>query len=438
MTLAFYRGLTTAAEPLIRLYLQRRQAAGKEDPERLDERFGLPSRPRPSGPLVWVHGASVGEAVSVLALIDRMLEERPGLNVLVTTGTVTSARLLGQRLPPRAFHQYVPVDRAGWARRFVKHWKPDLALWVESELWPNLIGAIGDAGTPLVLVNARISEASYRRWRRVPFVIRPLLGRFALCLGQDEAQTGRLVDLGAPKTLTLGNLKFAAAPLPVDEATLASMRRAIAGRKAWIAASTHPGEEAMIAAAHRALAKTHPGLLTIIVPRHPDRGAGIAADLAAQGFSVARRSAGQEPAGAGIYVADTMGELGLFYRLAPVAFIGGSLVPHGGHNPLEPAALGAAVLAGPHMHNFSIVAEDMIAAGALLAVASADALAREVGALLDAPARREAAAAAGRRVAEARAHVLAAVLAEIAPWLDQAQRRHANGADDPAGQRARA
>jgi 3-deoxy-D-manno-octulosonic-acid transferase len=423
MALALYRGLTTAAEPLIRYYLTRRRDAGKEDAERLHERFGEASCPRPSGALAWVHGASVGEAVSALALIERMLADRPELNVLVTTGTVTSARLLAKRLPPRALHQYIPIDHVGWIQRFLDHWRPDLALWMESELWPNLIRGIAEAGTPLVLLNGRMSEPSFRRWQRVPFLIKPLLESFALCLGQDEAQADRLAALGAPRTRMVGNLKYAAAPLPVDEAELQRMRQAVSGRPVWLAASTHPGEERLIAEAHRAIASTHPNVLTVIVPRHADRGGEIAGELAAAGLGVARRSARQDPAGAAIYLADTMGELGLFYRLCEPAFIGGSLVPHGGHNPLEPALLGCAVLSGPHTRNFPAVFDEMRAAHAVVDVADPAALAVAVRQLLgDAP-RRAALAGAARAVAQARAGVLDAVLDEIAPWLDGAEDR---------------
>ncbi len=438
MALALYRGLTSAAEPLIRFYLHRRQAAGKEDPNRLGERFGLASRPRPAGKLAWVHCASVGEAVSVLALIDRMLATRQDLSVLVTTGTVTSAALLARRLPARAFHQYVPVDRAEWARRFVKHWRPDLALWVESELWPNLIAAVADAGVPLALVNGRMSDASFDRWRRLPFAIRPLLRRFALCMGQDGRQTERLAALGAPVARCVGNLKFAAEPLPVDETALAAMRASVAGRPVWVAASTHPGEEELIAEAALDLKRDRPGLLTVIVPRHPGRGPAIAAALKEKGFAVARRGAGESPGSAGIYLADTLGELGLFYRLAPVAFIGGSLVPHGGHNPLEAAALGAAVLAGPHTHNFVAVTGDMKSAGGLVQVADVPALVNAVARMLDDEAWRGQVAAAGRGVVGVQAHVLDAVLAEIAPWLDAPGHGQANGAHSTANRRARA
>jgi 3-deoxy-D-manno-octulosonic-acid transferase len=427
VTLSLYRGLTSAAEPLIRFYLERRRAAGKEDAERLAERFGEPSRPRPTGALAWVHGASVGESLSALAFIERLLAERPGFNVLVTTGTVTSARLLASRLPHRAFHQYVPVDHAGWIQRFLDHWRPDLALWLESELWPNMIQGVADAGTPLVLLNGRMSAASYLRWKRVPFLIRPLLGHFALCLGQDEEQTGRLSALGAPRALSVGNLKFASAPLPVDNGALDVLRRSVGGRPLWLAASTHAGEEALAARVHRALAPAHPGLLTVIVPRHPDRGGEVAAELARDGHRLARRSAGDKVDGADIYLADTMGELGLFYRLADVVFVGKSLLHQGGHNPLEPAQLDCAVVVGPHMHNFAEMVDRLRAGGALTEVADETGLAASVATLLDDPTRCGALARAARGVAEAEAGVLDAVLREIAPWLDAAQRRYANG-----------
>jgi 3-deoxy-D-manno-octulosonic-acid transferase len=434
VTLSFYRGLTVAAEPLIRFYLHRRRDQGKEDAQRLPERFGEASRPRPAGSLAWVHGASVGESLSALALIDRLLAERADFSVLVTTGTVTSAKLLAGRLPDRAFHQYVPVDHAGWIRRFLAHWRPDLALWLESELWPNMIRGVAEAGTPLVLLNGRMSEASFQRWKRVPFLIRPLLGHFALCLGQDEVQTARFSALGAPRALSLGNLKFASAPLPAHGAALDGLRRAIDGRPLWLAASTHAGEEALAARVHRRLAREHPRLLTVIVPRHPDRGGAIAADLAREGFRVARRGAGDRVEGAEIYLADTMGELGLFYRLADIVFVGKSLLHEGGHNPLEPAQLDCAVIVGPRMHNFAQMVDRLRVAGAIEEVADEAGLASAVASLLDDPARRKALASAARGVAEAEAGVVDAVLGEIAPWLDAAQRRHANGGNETLGQ----
>ncbi|MHA1568070.1 MAG: 3-deoxy-D-manno-octulosonic acid transferase, partial [Alphaproteobacteria bacterium] len=322
-----YRCAAEAAAPLIAVLLKRRRAAGKEDATRFEERRGIASLPRPNGPLVWIHAASVGEAVSMLSIAERLPP-----HLLVTTGTVTSARLLAQRLPDGALHQYVPVDRIAWVRRFLDHWRPDLALWMESELWPNLVGETRRRGVPMVLLNARMSERSYRRWRWAPGLARDLLAGFALCLAQSETAAARLAALGAVNVKTAGNLKFAAAALPADETELARLGPAFADRPRWLAVSTHPGEEVLAGTVHRALAARRPALLTVIVPRHPSRGPEVANALRAQGHAVALRSAGETvmPATA-IYVADGMGELGLFFRLVDTVFVGGSLVPHGGH-----------------------------------------------------------------------------------------------------------
>jgi 3-deoxy-D-manno-octulosonic-acid transferase len=413
-----YRGGTTALGPLVALYLARRMAHGKEDPERFAERQGVASRPRPAGPLVWVHAASIGEAVSMLSLIDRLLVERPLLSVLVTTGTVTSARLLANRLPgDHAWHQYVPVDRCTYVRRFLEHWRPDLALWVESELWPNLIAESNRYGVPLLLLNGRMSAKSLRGWRRAPGLIGPLLASFDLCLAQDEAQAVRFRQLGAAGAASVGNLKAAAAPLPVDQSELARLAAALAGRTIWLAASTHPGEEDAAALVHRRLRPQHPNLLTIIAPRHPARGGEVAQQLEALGLRVARRSRDERiDRMTDIYLADTLGELGLFYRLAGIAFIGGSLAHKGGHNPIEAALLDCAILHGPDMSNTAGAAEALAAAGASIDVRDAETLAAAVGRLIDDPVER-AAAAAG--IAADNGAVLDAVMNRIAPWLDR-------------------
>jgi 3-deoxy-D-manno-octulosonic-acid transferase len=417
--LTIYRGLSTITAPFISAYLARRAAAGKEDPARIQERLGRPGRERPPGPLVWVHGASVGESLSVLPLIERLLDARPDLSVLVTTGTVTSAAVMAERLPPGAFHQYVPVDRLPFVRRFLDHWQPELALWIESEFWPNLLGETQRREVPVVLVNARMSPGSFARWRWVRPLIRPLLAGFTLCLAQDEAEVERLAALGAPRVKAAGNLKFAAAALPMDEGELARLEEALGGRPRWLAASTHEGEEEIAAAVHRRLAATHAGLLTVIVPRHPARGPGIAAALRAKGFAVAARSAGEMPTpGTEVYLADTLGELGLFYRLCGVAFVGGSLVPHGGHNLIEPAQLGCAVIHGPFMTNFSTMAAEMGGAGAALKASDEAALAAAVHGLLCDPGRAGTLAAAARRVAAAKSAVLDRIMAELGPFLE--------------------
>jgi 3-deoxy-D-manno-octulosonic-acid transferase len=419
--LALYQAGTTALGPVVALYLARRMAHGKEDRERFSERQGIASRARPSGPLVWVHAASNGEAVSMLALIDRLLVERPALSVLVTTGTVTSARLLAHRLPAyRAWHQYVPVDRPAYVKRFLEHWRPDLALWVESELWPNLVSQADRTGIPLLLLNGRMSARSFRGWQRVPGLIAPLLACFELCLAQDEVQAERFRRLGSAAAATVGDLKTAAAPLPFDEGELARIAASAVGRPLWLAASTHQGEEEAAASVHRALAPARPGLLTIIAPRHPVRADEITAMLSRHGLKVARRARGETlDAATDIYLADTLGELGLFYRLAGIAFIGGSLTPMGGHNPLEAALLDCAILHGPDMSNCAAMAQSLAAAGAAITVRDVDELTASVGRLLGDAVERAARAAAAAGIAADNRAVLDAVLARIAPWLDR-------------------
>ena len=414
-----YRAATAGLAPLVRAYLHRRCRQHKEDPARLDERFGIAGTARPAGPLVWVHAASVGEAVSVLGLVDRIHAERPALSVLMTTGTVAAARLLQGRLPPGVTHQFVPVDLPRAVEGFLDHWRPGLAVWVESELWPNLVLAAHSRGIPMVLVNARLSAGSEARWRAVPWLIRPVLGAFALCLAQDEAQAERLRRLGARAVASVGDLKAAAAPLAADPDCIAAMRRQIGKRPVWLAASTHSGEEEVVADAHATVAKTVPRMLTIVAPRHPVRGPSIAEMLRSKGLRVSRRAAG-EPIGpeTDIYLADTMGELGVFFRLAGIAFIGGSLVPKGGHNPFEAARLDCAVLHGPDMRNCAVMAAALDTAGASLRVDTATELAAAVTRLFNDPGERAARAKAAARATADNAGALDAVLDRLAPWLD--------------------
>ena len=417
--LSLYRAVTFLGTPLVRLYLAARMARGKEDRARFGERLGRPGLPRPDGPLVWAHAASIGESLSMVPLIERLLGERPGLRVLFTTGTVTSAGIMAERLPEGAFHQYVPVDRLSYVRRFLDHWRPDLVLWAESEFWPNLVTESAALDVPVILVNGRVSPRSFAGWRRVPGFIRRLLGGFALCLGQAEIDAERLRRLGARNAKSVGNLKFAAPPLPADQKALDLLSAALGDRPRWLAASTHPGEETLVAGVHRRLKAARPGLLTIMVPRHPERGAAIAEALRADGHSVALRSAGEAIAAAtDIYLADSLGELGLFFRLADVVFMGKSLVPLGGQNPIEPARLGCALIHGPHMANFEDMAARMKETGAAEEVADEAALAVAVAQLLDDEDRRRKSIEAGRAFADGEAHVLDAVMAELAPFLD--------------------
>jgi 3-deoxy-D-manno-octulosonic-acid transferase len=287
-------------------------------------------------------------------------------------------------------------------------------------LWPNLVFAAHARNIPILLVNARLSARSYRRWRRWPGLVGPILSAFDLCLAQDQKQAERFRSLGARQVAAGGDLKAAAPVLPFDRSELSHLRDAIGSRPTWLAASTHTGEEKVAAQVHRDLAARHPGLLTIIVPRHPARGDAIGVMLAEHGLRIARRSHGDPVIrDTQVYLADTMGELGLFYRLAAIAFVGGSLTPKGGHNPFEAARLGCAVLHGPDMSNCAAMAAALAAAGAAETVNDAAALAQSVSALLADRRLRAERAAAAARVAAAGLGVIDAVLERLAPWLDR-------------------
>lgn len=419
---SLYRGLTSLAGPALRHLLYRRALRGKEDPARRHERLGRPTRPRPPGRLVWLHAASVGESLAILPLVDRLLSLSPDLSVLVTTGTVTSAALMDRRLPAgRAFHQYVPVDLPGAVAGFLAHWRPDLVLWVESEFWPNLLSAIRRRAIPCALVNARLSAGSFDNWRLVPGTARRLLSVFRLALAQTAVEAERLRRLGIADSRAVGNLKYSSPPPPVEPAALTALATAIGSRPVWCFASSHAGEEAMAIAAHQALGRSYPDLLLLLVPRHPDRGAEVAGLLSAAALSFARRSLGGLPGpGDTVYLMDTLGEMGLVFRLAPVTVMGGSFVPVGGHNPIEPALLGSAIIHGPHMFNFAEVAAAMRAADALLPVEGSEAIAGAVARLLSDPAARQAQADAARQVAAHNATALDRVMAALAPLLTQA------------------
>jgi 3-deoxy-D-manno-octulosonic-acid transferase len=345
--LAAWRLLTGLAAPAAPVLLRQRAARGKEDQARLSERLGMAGLPRPEGRLVWVHGASVGESLAALPLIEQLLADA---KVLVTSGTVASARILAQRLPPGALHQFVPLDTPGAVTRFFDHWKPDAGLFVMSELWPNLVLEAHARAIPLALVNGRISQRSAQRWRLAKKSVAALMGAFDRVLAEDEDVAARFRALGARDVQVVGSLKADAPPLEADETALAALRGAIGDRPVLLAAQTHPGEDETILPAHDMLRAQFPNLLTILVPRHVERGGEI--EMLCGARPSRRRSRGELPdAATAIYIADTMNEMGLFYRLAPFCFIGATLVPLGGHNPLEPAALHCAILSGPHNAN---------------------------------------------------------------------------------------
>jgi 3-deoxy-D-manno-octulosonic-acid transferase len=381
-----YQILSDFLEPALHLWLRVRMSKGKEDRARFGERFGRPGKARPQGVLVWIHAASVGEANSVLPLIGQMRERFPHVQLLLTTGTVTSAQLMASRLPAGVIHQYVPIDTPESVRKFLRHWKPDIGFWIESEFWPNLVITARKRGCFMVVVNGRMSERSYEGWQRwAPTIMFDMMRCFEVGFAQSEADAQRLRALGLRDVRTPGNIKYDGQVLPCDEAQLLELQRMIGERPVWLAASTHPGEEELIREAHALLAATRPNLLTVIVPRHPKRGGEIAALLANHG-EVALRSKDQPiTTSTRFYVADTLGELGLFYRACEIVFMGGSLVKHGGQNPLEPARLRCAILTGPHTHNFAVITEEMEKLGALLRVQNSAQLAAQVDRLLRSP-----------------------------------------------------
>jgi 3-deoxy-D-manno-octulosonic-acid transferase len=386
-----YMRATRLFQPAAPLLLGYRQRQGKEEGGRTDERLGIASAQRLPGPLVWLHAASVGETITILYLIEKLMRKRPDLQILLTTGTVTSANLARDRLPEEAIHQYVPLDTPDFMTRFFDHWRPSVAILTESEIWPNLIQEARTRKVPLLLVNGRISPRSFRRWRGRFKIARPLFSSLDLVLAQNERYASNFERLGARNVQAAGNLKMDAPPPPADKAALRRLKKAIGSRPVFLAASTHPGEEEIIAGVHRALKKDMPDLLTIIVPRHPNRGAEICDLIQGEGLNCTQRTSHDAPSGSvDIYVADTIGELGLFYAVSPVAFVGGSLVLHGGQNPIEAIMHKTAVLTGPNVHNFEEAYTTLLNTGACIEVATRQDLTEQARMLFrDEKARKE-------------------------------------------------
>ncbi|WP_428390193.1 3-deoxy-D-manno-octulosonic acid transferase [Lichenicoccus sp.] len=415
------------AEPGLLIFLRLRLLRGKEHPDRVGERRGRATLPRPEGQLLWLHAASVGESVSVLPLLEALCRLDDGLHILITTGSLTSQRLLTERLAAsgladRVLHQFVPLDVPRWVNRFLRHWYPSAMALVESELWPNLIACADAARVPMALVNGRLSARSLRGWQRLPRLARATLSRFRWIAARSDEDARRFTALGAAVVDSPGDLKAAAPELPVDIVELQRLRRCIGNRPLLLAACTHAGEETVIADARAVLVRTMPRLLTVIAPRHPARGAAIAAQL----DGAPRRSLGQDPdPDRGFWVCDSLGEMGLLYRLARVAFIGNSLDgvrPGGGHNPYEPARLGCAVATGPRSFNFADAVETLRATGAIEIVASPDAVALWAAKMLDDPEACDRAASAGHQVATAASDVAPTLARRLLALCDDVAR----------------
>ncbi|MBD0865122.1 MAG: 3-deoxy-D-manno-octulosonic acid transferase [Rhodobacteraceae bacterium] len=394
-----YQLLSAIAAPIAYRHITRKLRAAGVSEDRLSEHMGYASLSRPEGRLIWFHAASVGESLSVLTLIRRLGDRLPDASFLVTSGTANSAKILAKRLPPRALHQFAPLDVPVVVNRFYHHWAPDAGLFVESELWPNLLLHGQRAGVPLALVNARMSEKSVQSWRRWPQTAQVVVSVFGVLLAQNRLSADNLVSVGAdPDRVRVGgNLKATSDPLPVNAETRDAVLSQLQGRPVWVAGSTHAGEEAVVLQAHRILVSRHPDLCLILIPRHPERGADVRSLIHETGLTGARRSMGEPIHGqTQVYLADTLGETGTWYALAPIVFLGGSLKPIGGHNPFEPAGAGAVVLTGPHVEHFVETYDPMLAIGAAETVQDGAGLAASVDALLRNPTRCAAAQTAAR------------------------------------------
>lgn len=416
--LRIYHWLMQTLAPLLKYHLKRRLKRGKEDPMRLCERFGGASFSRPQGKLIWFHGASVGESISILKLIDHLLELQPDLNLLVTTGTMTSARLLAKHLPQQCIHQFIPLDVPKWGNRFLNHWKPDLAIFVESEFWPNLLHSVKKKQIPLLLLNARLSKRSFGYWQRVPKTSKKLLQLFDTCFTPSEQTSSYLRKLGAKNVYLSCNLKFAADTLGYDEEELNRLRNICEKRLVWAATSTHQGEEEIVIATHLALKQKFPNLLTILAPRHPERSAEILKKIQDANLTAMRRSEGNYPRQkTDIWMVDTIGDLGLVYSLASVCFIGGSFVPIGGHNPIEAFKLGSTAIVGPHTDNFLEVNENL--KSALKTVQTPEELQSALENLLTSPEESKKRAMIGQEIITKQRHGLSILAGEVLKHLQE-------------------
>lgn len=406
---------------VISRYIKKRKMNGKEDLERFNERVGRPKKERPEGMLFWVHAASVGESISTLPLVHKLLDIYKDAHVMVTTGTITSADVMQKRLPERAFHQYIPLDHPVFTTRFVKHWSPDAVLWFESDFWPSMLSRIKKKNIPLILVNGRVSNKSFKRWKQFDYISKELLGCFSFCLGQTEEDAYRLRLLGAKYTACLGNLKYAGLPLPVDENKKKEVLDQIGERAFWLVSATHNDEEYKIARFLKNLQEIKPGLLTIIVPRHPHRGKEIKEALEKDyKLKCALRSEKEKiTPSIDVYIADTIGEMGIWYDMVDLTFVGGSLIPHGGQNFIEPARSRVAVIVGPHTFNFTDAVNRAKKVDAIIQVNDVIDLEDEVKSLLLNPELLDAKASLAYNWATSESQVLDGIVEKVKSFIPE-------------------
>lgn len=421
MNLTFYKGLMSVSGPALSLLLHKRKKKNKEHPTRYVEKKGWATIPRPQGNLIWIHGASVGETMSVLSLIDHLLKQSKDLHILVTSGTLTSSEMMRKHLPERAFHQFLPLDHPKWIENFLNHWDPSLVLWLESELWPNFLSRIKKRKVPLILLNGRMSPRSFKGWSRFPKTSEKLLSYFDKILVQrdeDKKSFGALAGKTQSKNISVtGSIKYAANPLTFSVQELDILKNKTKGRKIILFSSTHEGEEEICIRVHKDLKKTYPDLLTILVPRHPVRADKIEALIKKGKLKSARRSNGESIVkSTDIYLADTLGELGLFYSLSDICVIGGSFTPIGGHNPIEAAQLNCAILYGPHVFNFSQTCDNLEKENAALRCDDINALTQNLRTLLNSKEKVKKLSMNAFKAVEKKSKIIDKILLEISPF----------------------
>ena len=419
--LGLYRNGAAALDPLLPIWVNRRAKQGKEDPQRKTERYGIASQPRPEGPLIWMHGASVGECTMLLPLITKFRQQRPDISILITSATCTAAAVLKERLPEGCVHQYVPLDSPKNIGRFLDHWHPDLAIWAESEIWPNMIINAQARGIKMALINARMSEKSLNGWAKHKTSAEAIFSRFDVILAADKRTGDSLGWFTARDIPATGNLKDAAPPLPANMQDLARFQNSVKDRPIWCAASTHSGEDEIILRAHKDVVAAHPNALLILAPRHPERRDEILKLIQAADFNTAIRSQNDSLSSAvQVYLFDTIGEMGLAYRLSALTFVCGSLKAElSGHNPLEPARLRSAVMTGGHIASFADIYNTMFKFNAARRILSPEIIGKDIAALLSAPDELAALQDKAARFAESRNDVLSYVWSQLKPLLPE-------------------